>query len=254
MRLIDTHCHLYDAKAFPDPAATVLEAAQCGVDRLVVVGVDTETSREALALAERFEGVYAVVGWHPTSAAQYSVSALVEIEAMLSHRKVVAVGEVGLDFYWDKSTPEEQYRCLEDHLNLAARCGKPVVFHCREANDELLAFLEKRPRRPYLFHCFSGDEGHARRAMALDAYFGVDGPITYPKNDALRSLFASLPSERIVVETDSPYMAPVPHRGERNRPAWVVHVNEALALALGMGAEECAAMTTNNAERFFGLS
>ncbi len=253
MRLIDTHCHLNDAKAFPDPAVTVAEARAAGVDRVIVVGTDEASSLRALEIASGIEGVYAVVGWHPTSAASYSSDRLVAIESMLSDPKVVAVGEVGLDFHWDKSTPLQQYLCLSDHLDLAARVGKPVVFHCRDANDELLAFLKSRAPLPYLFHCFSGDAGHAARAVELGAYLGVDGPITYPKNEALRSIFASVPRERIVVETDSPYMSPVPYRGQKNQPAWVVHVNRALATALGVTDEECAALTTANAERFFGI-
>lgn len=253
MRLIDTHCHLYDAKAFPDPAAAMREAADAAVDRAIVVGIDEETSRQAVELASTIAGVYAIVGWHPTSASSYTRASLDAIEAMLAHPRAVAVGEIGLDFYWDKSTPDEQYRCLTDHLELAERTGKPVVFHCRDANEELLAFLESRPPLPYLFHCFSGDAAHAARAVALGAYLGVDGPITYPKNDALRAIFASVPRDRIVIETDSPYMAPVPYRGQKNRPAWVAHVNKGLATALGISEEECAALTTANAERFFRL-
>ena len=252
MRLFDTHCHLNDAKAFPDPAAAIEEARRAGVDRLAIVGVDEESSRRALEIAESHDGVYAIVGWHPTSAASYTGTR--GIEEMLKSPKAVAVGEVGLDFYWDKSTPDEQYRCLSDHLDLAAQVGKPVVFHCRDANDELLTFLEGRAAHAYLFHCFSGDQSHAERAVALGAVLGVDGPITYPKNDALRAIFARVPRDRIVVETDSPYMSPVPYRGKPNRPAWVVNVNQALAGVLGVTAEECAELTTANAERFFGVT
>jgi TatD DNase family protein len=253
VRLIDTHCHLNDSKAFPDPAATVAEARAAGVDRLIVVGVDEDSSRRALEIASSVDGVFAVVGWHPTSAAAYSRERLGAIEELLSHPKAVAVGEVGLDFYWDKSTPDQQYRCLRDHLELAERMGKPVVLHCRDANEELLAFLEGRERLRYLFHCFSGDAGHASRAVALGSYLGVDGPITYPKNVALRAIFADLPRDRIVVETDSPYMAPVPYRGQKNQPAWVADVNRELAATLGVAEEVCAALTTSNAERFFRI-
>lgn len=253
MRLIDTHCHLNDTKAFPDPAATVEEAKRAGVEQLVVVGVDEQTSRAALGLADRFEGVYAVVGWHPTSAASYRPVDIKAIEEMLGHPKAVAVGEIGFDFYWDKSTPEEQERCLCDHLELAARVAKPVVFHCRDAYDELLEYLERSPPLKYLFHCFAGNATHAKRAMALDAYFGFDGPITYPKNDSLREIARSLPRDRIVIETDSPYMAPVPHRGKLNKPAWVAFVNDALAAAIGATPQECATTTSANAARFFGI-
>ena len=253
MRLIDTHCHLNDSKAFPEPADAVREANEAGVERMVVVGVDEESSRRALRLAEEIDCVYAVVGWHPTSAGEYTQEGLTQIETMLEHPKAVALGEIGLDFYWDRTTPEQQYACLRDQLELAARTGASVVFHCRDAYDELLSLLEGRDPVPYLFHCFGGDFAQAERAVALGGYFGVDGPISYPKNDDLRSVFAGLPRDRILVETDSPYMAPVPHRGKRNRPAWAVYVNDALAGALGITPGECAELTTANAERFFRL-
>lgn len=253
MPLIDTHCHLNDLKAFPDPAEAVREAQEAGVERMIVVGVDEESSRLALSIAESIDCVYAVVGWHPTSCGSYTRESLDVIEEMYSHPKAVAIGEIGLDFYWDKTTPEEQYACLTDHLDLALRLDAPVVFHCRDANDELLDFLEKRERQPFLFHCFSGDAKHAQRAVKLGAYFGVDGPITYPKNEAQREIFASLPTDRILIETDSPYLTPVPYRGKRNRPAYVAYVNEKLAEVLGMSAEECGEMTSANADRFFRL-
>jgi len=253
MRLIDTHCHLNDAKAFPNPAEAVREANEAGVEKMIVVGVDEKSSGRALQLTEEINCVYAVVGWHPTSADEYTRGSLDRIERMLEHPKAVALGEIGLDFYWDTTTPEQQHECLNDQLDLASRVGASVVFHCREAYDELLTVLEARERVPYLFHCFGGDFLQAQRAVALGAYFGADGPIGYPKNDDLRSVFAGLPRDRIVVETDSPYMAPVPCRGKPNKPAWVVHVNEALAYALGVSNDECAELTTKNAERFFGL-
>ena len=253
MRLVDTHCHLNDAKAFPNPKATLAEARAAGVDRVVVVGIDEASSRSAVILAESREGVYAVVGWHPTCAAGYTRGRLGAIDAMLQSPKAVAIGEVGLDFFWDKATPEQQYACLEDHLDLAEQRGKPVVFHCRDANDELLTFLEERRPLPYLFHCFSGDADQARRALELGAYLGVDGPLTFPKNAMLREVFKSAPRDRVVLETDSPYLAPIPHRGKPNRPAWVTLVNKELALLWDTGEEECAAQTTANAEVFFGL-
>lgn len=253
MRLIDTHCHLYDAKAFPDPATAIADAQEAGVEKLIVIGVDEETSQKAVSLSDDFDCVFAVVGWHPTSAAQYRPENLAAIAEMVRHPKVVAVGEVGFDFYWDKSTPAEQERCLIDHLDLAVELGKPAVFHCREANNELLSLLETRPPQPYLFHCFSGDMTHAQRAMKLDAYFGFDGPITHPKNEVLREIARCVPRERIVIETDSPYLTPVPHRGKPNKPAYVTYVNNGLASALGISREDCAEMTSANAERFFGF-
>lgn len=251
--LIDTHCHINDAKAFPDPALTIEEAREAGVDRMIVVGVDAEDSRSALALAERFDNVYAIVGWHPNYTARYTSEGLAEIREMLGHPKVVALGEIGLDFHWQYATLEQQERALLDQLALAEELDKPVVFHCREAYPRLLDLLETQPRLPFLFHCFAGDADDAARAVAMDCYFGVDGPISYKKSHALREIVQSLPKERIVVETDSPYLSPEPLRGKPNRPANVALVNAALAACLGIEAEACAELTTGNAERFFRL-
>lgn len=252
--LIDTHCHLNDAKAFPDVAASLAQAQSARVDRVIVVGTDAEDSKRALELADRYEGVYAIIGWHPNYTAKYTPEGLKEIEEMISHPKAVAIGEIGLDFRWHYATREQQDRALFDQLDLAASTGKPVVFHCREAYPALLEILEDRPILPYLFHCFAGDQSEAARCVDMDCYFGVDGPITYKKSVQLREIFRALPRERIVVETDSPYMSPEPFRGKPNSPANVALVNAGLAITLGITAEECAALTTGNAEKFFRIS
>ncbi|MFI5384488.1 MAG: TatD family hydrolase [Fimbriimonadales bacterium] len=253
MTLIDTHCHLNDAEAFPDPAATLAEASAAGVTRVIVVGVDAEDSRRAIDLAERYDGVYAIVGWHPNYTARYSPEGLEQIAGMLGHPKVVALGEIGLDFHWQYATLEQQRRALFDQLDLAERTHVPVVFHCREAYPALLDILEARPILPYLFHCFAGDEADARRAVGLGSYFGIDGPITYKKSTELREIIRSLPRDRIVVETDSPYLSPEPFRSQTNKPANVAIVNAALATTLGISQEECAATTSENAESFFRI-
>lgn len=251
--LIDTHCHLNDAEAFPDPKAFLLEARMAAVERVIVVGVEPESCARAIELAEENEGVYAIVGWHPNYTAAYTDEGLARIETMLDHPKVVALGEIGLDFHWQYATLEQQERALHAQLDLAVRIGKPVVFHCREAYPSLLTILESRPRHPYLFHCFAGDFADAGRAMALDCYFGIDGPISYKKSTQLREIVRALPLNRLVVETDSPYLTPEPFRGKPNKPAYVAIVNAALASTLGIEPPECAALTTANAERFFGL-
>lgn len=254
MRLVDTHCHLNDAKAFPNPAEAIAEAAAAAVDRLIVVGIDLEWSRRAVELAERHPSVWAVVGWHPSHAHEFRPEVQAEMEELARHPRCCAVGEIGLDFYWKDASPDQQRDVLALYMDLAERLAKPVVFHCRDAYPELLDWIAARkPSVPLLFHCFSGTQADADRAMALGCWFGVDGPVTYPKNEGLREIVRGLPRDRIVIETDAPWMAPAPHRGQRNKPAWTVHVNHGLASALGITPEECAALTTRNAEAFFGL-
>lgn len=253
MRLIDTHCHLNDRKAFPDPVAAVEESFAAGVEKLIVVAVDTEWSQIALDLADQFEGVYAVVGWHPSHSAQYNTAELKKIEAMLKHPKALAVGEIGLDYHWDYATKEQQFACLHDHLALAESTGKPVVFHCREAYSDLLELLESRPVLPCLFHCWAGTREEAQRVLDLGGYLGVDGPLTYAKADETRAQFASFPHDRILIETDAPWMTPVPFRGQRNKMAYLPFVNSALAKCWEVSEEESAQITWDNAHRFFRI-
>jgi TatD DNase family protein len=222
-----------------------------GVTRLIAVGCDLESSERALELAEEHPEVFAVIGHHPNYATSFDASCLARYEAMLAHPRVVALGEIGLDNHWDFATPAEQSRCLEAQFELALSTEAPIVIHCREAWDETLTFLEHRTQVPLLFHCFSGDRAQCERGIALGAMFGFDGPLTYKSADATRAIVRMIPHDRLVVETDSPYMAPVPHRGQPNKPAWVRYVNAAMASTLGITEDECARLTTRNAERYF---
>lgn len=252
MTLVDTHCHLNDDRAFPDPGDAVAEAVGAGVARMVCVGVDAESSRLALALADAHEEVYAAVGWHPNHASAYVPASLRELEGLLSHPKCVAVGETGLDYFRDHASPGQQERAFRDQLALAAESGKPVVLHCREAYSDLLAVLEEEPRPPLVFHCFAGTEDDARRAVGMGGYLGVDGPVTYRSAAALRAVLAGVPRDRLLLETDAPWMAPEPYRGQRNRPSWLPHVCAGLAAAAGLEPADCAALTTANARAVFG--
>lgn len=255
--LTDTHCHLNLTEHFPDPASEVEFARSQGVDRLIVVGIDLESSRMAIGLAEQFPGVFATVGIHPNSSANLEEGWRDSIRAMASHPKVVAIGEIGLDYHWQYATREEQFKALTEQLDLADELDIPVVFHCREAYDDLLTLLEGRKQGRWLLHCFSGDANDAARANKLECYFGVDGPLTYKSANGLRDLVASLPLERVVVETDAPYLTPAPFRGKPNRPGYVSYVNAMLAAIWRTDAETMAVRTSENAERFFtrlGLS
>lgn len=239
-------------RAFPDPRAAIEEAVAAGVRRMVTIGIDAETSEAAVRLADAHEEVYAAAGWHPNHASDYSQAGLAQVAALLRHPKCVALGEVGLDFYRDHATPDEQERAFRDQLSLAMEVGKPVVLHCREAYPELLKILEAAPDLPLVFHCFAGTADDARRAVALGGWIGVDGPVSYKRADALREVLATVPLDRLLLETDSPYMSPEPHRGKPNRPAWLPLVNEGLAQAVGLAKEETAQATTRNAQAVFG--
>lgn len=254
MNLVDTHCHLNFRDAFPDVAATLHRAKENRVEAVVVVGCDTDTSRYAVELADAHDPVYAVVGWHPNSSAQYSTTEREAIRALCDNPKVVAVGEIGLDYYRDYATKEEQRECLNDFADLAREKNLPVVFHCRDAHDDLLDWYESLDDPPRgVLHCFSGTQEHAVRANSLGLYFGVDGPITYKNADTLRSIVVGLPRDRVLIETDAPYLSPHPFRGKPNEPGMVRFVNDALAAVWGVSAEEAAAITTKNAADFFGL-
>lgn len=230
----------------------VEEAQKAGVAAMCVVGVDLESCQRAISLAETFENVWAIVGWHPNYCSGFKVAQLDPVRDWLSHPKCVALGEIGLDYHWDHASKSDQMLALESQLHLATEMDVPIVFHCREAYDDLLTVLEARGPGKYLFHCFAGNSADADRAVALGGMFGVDGPVTYPKADDLRSVLAHIGLDRLVLETDSPYMAPVPYRGKPNKPANVPFVAGGLADALGVAVDEVARVTTANAERFFG--
>lgn len=252
--LVDTHCHLNFPDAFPDVASTLARAKENGVNRFVVVGCDTETSQVAIDLSERHEGVYACVGWHPNYSQNFSHSEIDSIQKMTEHPKVVAIGEIGLDYHWQYATVEQQNICTEAHMQLAVETGLPVVFHCREAYPDLLSYLETRSALPVrmVLHCFGGDETDTKRAIDLNCWFGVDGPLTYKKAEALRNIVSTLPRDKVLLETDCPYLTPHPYRGKPNEPAMVPLINNQLAEIWGVSPDESAAITTSNAVTFFG--
>lgn len=265
--LIDTHAHL-DLPHFDDDRdAVVARAVAVGVTRMVTIGIDAASSREAVALAERYPQVYAAVGFHPSSAAELDPSVLAELRHLLAHPRVVAIGEIGLDYYWDDTPREVQARAFQAQLDLAVVVGKPVIIHIRSRPDPahdahgatwaiLSAWAARHPwrgsGRPLgVLHCFSGDARLARQAVGAGFMLGVDGPLTYKNAKGLQAQAATWPAESVVIETDSPYLPPVPHRGQRNEPAYVRLVAERLAEARGMSLDEVARATTQAAHRLF---
>jgi TatD DNase family protein len=250
----ETHCHVHSAKeSHPYPEETIQRSLDAGVSRIIVVGTDPADWECAVRFAERFECVWAIVGWHPTSASKFTDSSLQTLAQWLEHPKVVAVGEIGLDYYWDFSTPEEQIDALLPQLDLAIEYAMPVVFHAREATAHLLAILETRPPMPYLFHCFSGTTEEFERAYALGSRFGVDGPLTYKKNEGLRDWVRTIPRDRLVLETDSPYLSPEPYRSKPNSPENIPIIGAKVAELWATSLNEVAQITTQNANEFFRL-
>lgn len=249
VRWTDNHCHLpADADAC---AAQVAEAAAAGVERLVTVGCDAPTSRAGLAAAGAHPEVYATVGLHPHDATD-GVESILEL---LDAPGVVAVGECGLDYHYDHSPRDVQRAVFAAQIQLAHERGLALVIHTREAWDDTFDLLaaEGVPDRT-IFHCFTGGPDEARRCLDLGAYLSFSGIVTFPSAPELRAAAVVCPLDRLLVETDSPYLAPVPHRGRRNRPELVTIVGAAVAEAKGLAVTEVAEATWDTAERLYGLA
>lgn len=219
----------------------------------MIVGVDPGTSRRAIELAERYE-VWAGAAYHPTETQDWTPEWAETIDELLFHRRVRAVGETGLDYYWDTSYVDKQKEAFAAHLELSKKHDKALVIHTRESVDGALDSLEELgPPSRLVFHCWSGDEDQLARALALGAYISFAGNVSFKKNEALRSAARKTPADRLLVETDSPYLTPEPHRGEPNEPAYVVHVGAAVAAARASEVHEIASLTTTNASTVFGI-
>jgi TatD DNase family protein len=245
--VIDTHAHL-DACAEPADVL-VSRAREAGVARIIAIGSGIESCRSALAVAEEKPGIYAALGIHPHQAGNGEARRLDELRGLLGHERAVAVGETGLDFYRDYAPRDAQRRLFEAELELAAELGKPVVVHSRAAEEETAAALATFAGTVIL-HCFSAA---ALLPVALERgyYVSFAGNVTYPKAEQLRAAAALVPADRLLAETDSPYLAPVPHRGKRNEPAFVARVLQTLAEIRGESPEDLEARTHENFERLF---
>ena len=227
LQLVDTHCHL-DWRAFdPDRDEVVQRAIEAGVTRMVTIGVDLPSSRRAIELAEQYEPVYAAVGVHPNDCVDFDAGALAEVRSLAQHSKVVAIGEIGLDYYWHKVEPDAQARAFESQLDLAAELNKPVIIHSRDAAPDMIAVLDKHIAQ-YAAHSVRGvlhsyfDDLHViQQAFELGYFVGVTGPITFKKSDRERAIVGQLPLDRLPIETDAPFLTPVPHRGKGNEPPYV---------------------------------
>lgn len=264
--LIDSHCHL-DLDQFDADREEVVERARAAeIGFIVDPGIDLVHSRQAIALAETYPEVYAAVGVHPTSSAQFDSHTVTELRTLAAHAKVVAIGEIGLDYYWDAVAPEQQKVALRAQLALAAEVGLPVIIHSRDSNDDMAEELSRWVQseefrasalaaRPYagVLHAFSGDAAMARAAYEWGFVISLGGPVTYKNAQALRELLPSLRRDRLMLETDAPYLSPHPYRSRRNEPAYVRLVCERLAEIYEVEVDDIAAESSTVAVRFFGL-
>jgi TatD DNase family protein len=253
--LVDTHAHLHDAAFDGDRAAVLARARAAGVGAFLTIGTDVPTSEAAVALAAAEPDVYAAVGIHPHDAATADAAALERIAELARAPKVVAIGELGLDYYRDLSPRDAQRTALVAQLRLARRAGKPVLLHCREAHADLLDLCcsEDVAAGGGILHCFSGDLAVARRGLDLGLLISIAGPVTYPSARRLADVVRGLPLDRLVVETDCPYLPPQPWRGQRNEPAYLPVTAARVAELLGRPAATVARQTTANARELLGV-
>ncbi len=257
--LFDTHAHLHDPWIGDDLPDVLQRAREAAVERIVTIGTDLPTSRDAIRLAETHDGIRATVGLHPHDARDWSAALEAEFRQLARSGRVVAIGEIGLDFYRNLSPGEAQYRTFEAQLDLADELGLPVVIHSRDAHEEtyrvLRAWAQRSERQQPLgvIHCFSGGADLALRYHELGFMISFAGPLTYPKNDALREAAAALPLSAVVVETDCPYLSPQPRRGKRNEPANIRHTAEQIAAVRGESVEVVARETVQNALVLFRI-
>jgi TatD DNase family protein len=266
VRLVDSHCHLDLAQFDADRDSVLARARAAGVAAIVNPGIDLNQCRGALALAAATPGLFVAVGVHPNSAGEWTSDACDELRALAAMPKVVAIGEIGLDYYWDKAPPATQWQVCEQQLDLAATIGLPVIIHNRDANTDVAALLRAwvagrhfaaspLAARPYagVLHAFGGDLALAEEAYTWNFVLSLGGPVTFTNARALHELAARLDLDRLMLETDAPYLTPHPHRGKRNEPAYVRLVCDRLANLYATTPEDVAARTTALAYRFFQL-
>ena len=256
MGLVDSHCHLDGPRFTEDREAVIARALEAGVERMLSIGSgDGPPDLEAaIRIADRYAPVWATVGVHPHDAEKATGATLQELEALLRHPKVVGLGEIGLDYHYDHSPRDVQKAVFRDQLAVAKSAGVPVIIHTREAWDDTFAILEEHwapAGLPGIMHCFSGGVAEAERSMAMGFRISIAGVVTFPKSDELRAVAKVVPADRLLVETDSPYLAPVPHRGKRNEPAYVVETAKRVAAERGVSYEELCRVTAENFGKLF---
>lgn len=253
MELIDTHCHLYDLAMADDIENVMKRALAAGVCRFYLPAIDKDCETSMLELEKRYPDIcFAMQGLHPCSVKSDFESALSHVEESLAGRPFAAIGEVGLDFYWDRSFEKEQYMAFHRQIECALSYNLPIVIHSRNSIEETIQVVRSHQNGNLrgIFHCFNEDEKSAKEIIALGFYLGIGGTVTYRKS-SLPEVLKHIPLESVVLETDSPYLPPVPFRGKRNESSYLIYVAEKLAEIKGISAEEVASITTANALKIF---
>lgn len=253
--LIDTHTHINAEQFNEDVHETIERARAAGVSPMLVVGFDTPTIDRAIELAESYEDIYAIVGWHPVDAVDCTDTELARIEELMAHPKVMALGEIGLDYHWDKSPKDVQQRVFRQQIAIAKRTNMPIVIHNREATADVLDLLEEEHAEVVggVFHSYSMSVELLERCLKLNFYISLGGPVTFKNAKVPKQVAQQVPIDRLLVETDCPYLTPTPFRGKRNEPAYVTYVAEEIAALRGISYKALAEATTANAKRLFRL-
>lgn len=255
VKLFDTHVHL-NARQFKKDYKEVIERAmKANVNYMVIVGFDDETIPLAFQIAEKYENIYVAIGWHPVSAIDFTDKHLEMLRKFSAHPKVVAIGEMGLDYHWDTSPAEVQKVVFKKQIQLAKQVNLPIIIHNREATTDVIQILKEEEANVVggVMHCFSGSIQEMEQCIEMNFYISLAGPVTFKNAKELKEVAKVVPLERLLIETDAPYLAPHPHRGKRNEPAYISLVAKEIASIKGISYEKLAEQTTKNAHEFFKL-
>jgi TatD DNase family protein len=253
MKLIDSHAHIYLTEFEADRAEMMERAKKSGIDTILMPAIDSSTHNAMMEMEKAWPGCHSMIGLHPCSVNQDFEKEIDVIEGLLKQRSFIAIGEIGLDFYWDKTFTEQQYLAFHKQLELAVRYALPVSIHSRNATRECIDVVKQHPGITGVFHCFSGTIEEANEIIGLGFYLGIGGVVTF-KNSGLDKVVAAVGIDHVILETDAPYLAPVPFRGKRNEPWYLKYVVEKMAGVTGIGPEQVAETTNRNTERLFGLA
>lgn len=254
--LFDTHVHLNARNFFEDRDETIQRAFDAGVTHMVVVGFDRATIPLAIEIAEQYETIYAAIGWHPVDAVDMTEQELEWIEELSSHPKVVALGEMGLDYHWDKSPKDVQKEVFRKQIRLAKKLQMPIIIHNREATEDIIAILQEEQAASVggIMHCYNDSVNYIQDCLDMNFYISLGGPVTFKNATLPKEVAVQVPLDRLLIETDAPFLAPHPYRGKRNEPAYVTLVAEKIAALRGMSIEEVGEITTKNAHTLFRIS